>query len=210
MDTLRPLAMFLGLTGPALCISADAFSPPVRKMDKSLIEKVRSRITLNFAFFLTNYALVVLGVAIVVALSHPGMLLFLGVVYGLWWIHSYMIHNEVLVGGMNLGTILSISQRTTVLSVVTAVVIVWKCLVPVVSFVAISGLLVLSHACMRDPNHIENTGDLLRDGEDDEDEDYHIGGSNNKNAGTTSVTTRSRGSDSSGESGVIVERGDVI
>lgn len=45
LDTLRPLPLFLGLTGPSFCIAADAFSPPISLTpDKSSLEKFLSRL----------------------------------------------------------------------------------------------------------------------------------------------------------------------
>jgi len=68
---LRPLPMFLGVvpTGPSsMCFSAGAFTPPIRKVDKASPEKIKSRVHLNFAFFLSNYVLISSMVALVVAL----------------------------------------------------------------------------------------------------------------------------------------------
>jgi hypothetical protein len=158
MDTVRPLNMFLGISGPSFCLSPEAFNPPVKKMDKSTYEKFKSRLKLNFAFFLSNYAIVVAGVTAVVALMHPGMLLSVGFVWGLWSLHSYLISNEVIMFGRNIGTLLSISHRSSALVVITGLVIVWKCLVPAITVVAISGLTIFSHALFRDPKHIDTTG----------------------------------------------------
>ena len=158
MDTVRPLNMFLGITGPSFCLSPEAFNPPVKKMDKSTYEKFKSRLKLNFAFFLSNYAIVVAGVTAVVALMHPGMLLSVGFVWGLWSLHSYLISNEVIMFGRNIGTLISISHRSTALVVITGLVIVWKCLVPAITVVAISGLSIFLHAIFRDPKHIDTTG----------------------------------------------------
>jgi hypothetical protein len=169
MDTLRPLPMFLGLSGHAFCLSPGAFAPPTRHVDKTMFEKIRSRITLNFAFFLSNYALVAFGVAVVVALSHPGMLLFVGGVWALWMLHSFLIDHELIVFGTNVGMILSISKRSTILCILTVIVIVWKCLIPVVSFALISGIIILSHALMRDPKQIESSSEFR--GSEDSDED---------------------------------------
>lgn len=74
LDTLRPLPMFLGVNPTnGLCFSSAAFTTPVRKIDKSTPEKIKSRVQLNLHFFLTNYVLVASMVGIVVALMHPGM-----------------------------------------------------------------------------------------------------------------------------------------
>jgi hypothetical protein len=125
--------------------------------DKTALETIRTRIALNGAFFLTNYALVALGVAVVIALLHPGMLLVLGIVWSLWWFHEYLINHEVRIGNHNLGTMLSITQRSNILTLVTVLAVVWACLAPVIVFVIVSGIIILLHAIMRDPQHLEES-----------------------------------------------------
>lgn len=49
LDTLRPLPVFLGINPTNSCFSAEAFTPPVKKIDKSTFEKIKSRMKLNFA-----------------------------------------------------------------------------------------------------------------------------------------------------------------
>jgi hypothetical protein len=148
--------MFLGV-GHAFCLSAGAFTPPTAEGKKTILDSVQTRITLNGAFFLTNYALVASGVAVVIALLHPGMLLVCNIMYFLWWFHEYLIHHEVTIGSRNIGTMMSITQRSTLLSILTVAAVLWKCLVPVISFVVVSGILIFLHAVLRDPQHIEST-----------------------------------------------------
>lgn len=170
LDTLRPLPMFLGLSGPSWCLSPGAFAPPTKHVDKTMVEKIRARVRLNFAFFLSNYALVAFGVAVVVALSHPGMLLFVGGVWLLWMAHSFLIDHEVILFGSNIGMLITIKQRSTVLSILTIIVIIWKALFPLFTFVTISGIIILSHALMRDPKHIESSSEFRRGSEDSDEE----------------------------------------
>lgn len=158
MDTVRPLNMFLGITGPSFCFSPAAFNTPVKKFDKSTYEKFQSRLKLNFAFFLSNYALVTAGVALVTALMHPGMVILVGLIWGLWALHTFLISNELILFGKNVGTLISISHRSTVLMILTAIVIVWKCLTPTIIVIAISGGLILVHALLRDPSHVTSGG----------------------------------------------------
>jgi hypothetical protein len=170
VDTLRPLPMFLGLNpGAGFCLSPLAFTPPVKKMDKGTPEKIKSRVRLNFAFFLTNYVLVAAMTGLVVALMHPGMVFFLALVYGLWTLHAFLIRNQVDVFGINVSSLLTVQQRFYVLFTITTIVILWKALVPTIMFAAISGLIILSHAFLRDPKHIEMSGNLV----DDEDDHHH-------------------------------------
>lgn len=159
MDTVRPLTMFLGITGPSFCLSPAAFNAPVKKLDKSTYEKFQSRLKLNFAFFLSNYALVTAGVALVTALMHPGMVISVGLIWGLWALHKFLISNEVILFGRNIGTLISISQRSTILIILTAIVILLKCLKPTMTVIAISGGMILAHALLRDPSHV-TSGDF--------------------------------------------------
>ena len=159
VDTVRPLNMFLGITGPSFCFSPAAFNAPVKKLDKSTYEKFQSRLKLNFAFFISNYALVTTGVALVTALMHPGMVISVGLIWGLWALHKFLISNEVILFGRNIGMLLSISRRSTVLIILTAIVIITKCLKPTITVIAISGAIILVHALLRDPSHI-TSGDF--------------------------------------------------
>jgi hypothetical protein len=171
VETLRPLPMFLGVNPVGFCLSVGAFTPPVKKLDKTTPEKISSRIKLNCAFFLSNYALVAAMVAVVVALMHPGMLFSMGIVMGLWSLHSFMIRQELVVFGFNLGTLLTIQQRFYVLFVITTIVVIWKCLVPTLIFTAISGLIIVSHAFLRDPKHIESSASSSFGAQDDSDDE---------------------------------------
>ena len=159
MDTVRPLNMFLGISGPSFCFSPLAFNTPVKKVDKSTCEKFQSRLKLNFAFFLSNYAIVTAGVALVTALMHPGMVISVVSIWGLWLLHRFLISNELLVFGRNIGTLISISQRSTMLIFLTAIVVIWKCLKPAVTVITISGALIFTHALLRDPTHV-TSGDF--------------------------------------------------
>jgi PRA1 family protein len=187
VDTLRPLPMFLGLnSGAGFCLSSQAFTPPVRKMDKATPEKIRSRVKLNFAFFLSNYVLLAAMTAIVVALMHPGMVLFLAIVYGLWKLHAFLIRNQLVVFGIQVHALLTVQQRFYLLFAITTLVVVWKCLTPTLIFISISGLMVLSHALLRDPKDVDSFGSEKHDSDE---EDVEGGGDN-----------------SSGSSEVLVER----
>jgi len=162
LSTLRPLPMFLGVTGPSFCISAQAFAPPSKRFDKYAAEKIGSRLKLNFAFFLTNYALIVGCTAFVVALMHPAMLVLMGIVYGLWYLH-FLIERaglSMVYGGVDFGEVFTTSRRAIVLTVLTVLVGVFKCLIPLLEVFAISGIAILAHASMRDPQHVETCGDF--------------------------------------------------
>lgn len=176
MDTLRPLPVFLGITGNNFCMSADAFTPPVKKMDKGSPEKITSRIKLNVSYFLTNYALVAFGVAVVVALMHPGMIFSLGIVWGLWLGHNYLISNELVLFNQNIGGLISISHRFYALFLITVIVVIWKCLWPAITFLVLTSVIILFHALMRDPKHIDKYGSAgvqagSADSDDEEEED---------------------------------------
>ncbi|CAJ1961047.1 unnamed protein product [Cylindrotheca closterium] len=178
VDTIRPLPVFLGITGQTIGFSPGAFTSPVRKFDKSTAEKLKSRIKLNLSFFLSNYALVFAGVALVVVMMHPRIIFSIVTLWGLWSFHEFLISNEVIVFGRNIGTLVSISHRSTALTLISFVVIVSMCLRPAITVIALSGILVMAHALLRDPNHLEMPNAHGRRGVDDDDEGgYTSGGS---------------------------------
>jgi len=160
INTLRPLPVFLGVTGPSFCIGSDAYSPPISfSSDKT---SCTSRISRNLAYFATNYTLVALGTVLVVALMHPGMLFYVGITWGLWWLHLVVLKEEIklVVMEKDLNEILSPKRRSLVLTVWTFYVAVAKCLHPSLKGLAISGALVLFHAIMRNPAKV--AGDMVR------------------------------------------------
>jgi PRA1 family protein len=179
VETLRPLPMFLGISGNNFCMSAGAFAPPIKKVDKMAPEKITSRIKINISFFLTNYALVASGVAVVVALMHPGMLFSLGLVWLCWWGHNYLIHNEVVLFNHNISILVSISHRFYVLFVLTVIVVVSKCFRPAMIFLGITSSIIMAHAIMRDPKHIDKfgSGDGRHGGSSDSDDEEDNNGS---------------------------------
>jgi len=162
MDTLRPLPLFLGITGPSLCIAADAFSPPVSlsTLNKSTHEKLSHRFSRNLAYFATNYAFLVFGTIIVVAMMHPGMLLYAGITWALWYLHVIIIREDVrlVILERDLNEILTPKRRSYILAAWTIWVAVWKCLKPLLLGMGIGGLMVVFHACMRDPKKL--AGDI--------------------------------------------------
>ena len=172
MDTLRPLPMFLGISGPAFCFSAGAFNPPSKHFDKATSEKVFQRINLNFSFFLTNYALVTFGTALVVTLMHPIMIMYVGIVWLLWSTHFLMVQHNIplVVLDQDLGNYFTVEMRSTALWLISMVVVVCYCLLPFLMVVGVSALIILTHAIMRDPKHIENTKSFRRFSEDSDEE----------------------------------------
>ena len=150
---------------------------PIKKIDKSTPEKIKSRMKLNFAFFVSNYALVAAMVSVVVALMHPGMILAVGLIWGLWTFHHFLIRHEFIVFGLAVHSLLTIQQRFYTLFVLTVLVVVWKCLKPTLLFVTIAGLIIVTHAFLRDPKHIESSSaDWLEGGTHDSDEEGGSGG----------------------------------
>ncbi len=184
MHTLRPLPQFLGVTGPSFCIAADAFSPPIsltrQSSDKSTLEKFVSRLSRNLNYFATNYALVALSTVLVVALMHPGMLLYVGITWALWWLHIIVIREDVrlVIMDKDLNDIFTPKRRSWILTVWTLWVGLAKCLRPSMKGMAISGALILFHALMRDPSKLASdivtsrTG--LAKGSDDSDEGSEV------------------------------------
>jgi PRA1 family protein len=200
LDTLRPLTLFLGIADPSnisssssgsssscFMLSTGAFTPPVQKLDKMTLEKVTTRMKLNGAFFLSNYVLLAVMVALVVALMHPSMILFVAICYSLWSLHHFLISNQLVVFGINVHALLSIQQRFYILFTVTTIVVVMKCLVPTIYFFSISALMILSHAFLRDPKHTENSSrNLLLSNDVDRDDDVEGGGGSGSDSSLTS------------------------
>ena len=174
-------------------MSAEAFSPPVKQVSKQSWENFRSGVSLNMTFFLSNYALVAFCVALVVALLHPGMLLLVGIVCSLWWLHEYLITHKLKIFERNIGQIVSINQRSTILTTLSLFTIIYWCLMPFLTFVAVSGVIILSHAIMRDPKHVERSNNFIQDDGDSEEEvmvergDVILGGGGERM--TTSIST---------------------
>jgi hypothetical protein len=167
MDTLRPLPLFMGVTGPSFCIAADAFSPPIsltRQSNKPSLEKVMSRLSRNLNYFATNYAFVAVCTIFVVALMHPGMLLYVGITWASWWLHLIIIREEVrlVIMDKDLNDVFTPKRRSWILTAWTVWVAAAKCFKPSIKGMAISGAVVLFHALMRDPSKL--AGDLVRSG----------------------------------------------
>lgn len=184
LDTVRPLPTFLGISGPSMCLAPDAFAPPLKKIDKDTAEKVTQRFSLNFAYFVSNYALIFIGTFIIVTLMHPGMIIYSSVVYGLWKGHGFMIKNQtpLVIMGKDIGAYITAETRTRILYLITTWVVMAYCFKPFVIVVGLTGLLITSHAFMRDPKHIESNRNFLDDS----------------------------GSDASSGSGVVVENMDAV
>jgi hypothetical protein len=157
LDTVRPLPVFLGITGPSFCFAPNAFNPPSKKMDKNTAEKISQRISLNFAYFISNYAMIFIGTCIIVTLMHPGMIIYSSIVYCLWKGHKMMVENctPIIVKGKDIGQYITVEMRTRVLYLITAWVVIVHCFRPFIIVVGLTGLLVMVHAFMRDPKHIE-------------------------------------------------------
>jgi len=173
VESLRPLPLFLGITGPAFCLGPDAFTPPTKRLDKTTMEKVLSRLTLNLAFFMSNYVLIAVGVAVVVALMSPRMLLYVSTVLVLWWLHTYSVANgiPIIIFGKDFGDVLSERRRSIMLKTISIFVVVFYCLLPAIYAISISGIIIFSHALLRDPKNIENSGSFSGRTYSDEDDD---------------------------------------
>jgi hypothetical protein len=181
VETIRPLPVFLGLNaGAGFCLSPQAFTPPVRKFDKNTPEKIKSRVRLNCAYFLSNYALLAAMTGLVVALMHPTMVFFVGIVYGLWSLHSFLIRNQLVVFGVSIHALLNVQQRFYLLFIITSLVVIIYCLAPTLIFLVISGLLIVTHALLRDPQDVSSASDQFGGetggGAHDSDEDLEGGG----------------------------------
>jgi hypothetical protein len=198
-DTLRPLPLFLGIHPVTHYPTAEAFSTPVRTLDKASAEKVASRLKLNLAFFVSNYAALAAVVAAVVGLLHPGMLIAVGGVWALWTAHHFLIRHELVVFGVPVHSLMTIPQRFYLIFSVTVIVVVWKCLKPTLLFAFVTTILIGTHALLRDPKHIEaSAADWLDSGAPssssssphDDEEGGGGGGSAHEGGGGSGLTSR--------------------
>jgi len=144
-------------------------------MDKTTVEKVKRRVDLNFAYFLTNYALIAAGTCVVVILMHPMMIIYSVIVYSFWKAHTIMVKNNIplVVFDKDVGQYLSVEIRTKLLYVVTLWVVIMYCLMPFLAASGLTFLMVFTHAVMRDPKQIESGKASYKNDSDDE----HSGGS---------------------------------
>lgn len=158
LDTLRPLPLFLGVSGPAFCFAPDAFTPPIslRRVDKSSIAKLKSRVSRNRDFFSTNYAFLSIATFLVVALMHVRMLVFVAATYAMWWLHFTIIKQDVklAVMGRDLNDLLTPRGRANLLTLWTIWVAIARCLKPSMKGMAIACFLIVFHALMRDPSKL--------------------------------------------------------
>lgn len=129
-----------------------------------------------------------LGTILVVALMHPGMLLYVGATWTAWWLHVMSVREDLrlVVMERDLNDVFTPKRRSWLLTAWTIWVAAAKCLRPSVKGLAISAALTLIHALMRDPSKL--AGDVV-----------------------SSRSTLARGSaDSDDESQVMVERADAV
>jgi hypothetical protein len=167
IDTLRPLPIFMGVTGPSTCFAADAFSSPISlncQSNKSSLDRVMSRLNRNLNYFATNYAFAAVCTIFIVALMHPGMLLYVGITWAIWWLHLVIIREDIklVIMEKDLNEVFTPKRRSWILKAWTVWVAVAKCFQPSIKGVAISGALVFVHALMRDPSKL--AGDIVRSG----------------------------------------------
>jgi hypothetical protein len=147
-ETLRPAPVFLGVK-PGTGMTCQAYTPPFKAFDATAMSKAKTRVQTNFTHFVSNYALVAAMVALVVALMHPSMLLFLGIVGGLWFLNNRLNQRDFQLCGVRLQTVLPVQKRFYALVAITALVVVWMCLPPSVTFLCITTTVVLPHALFR-------------------------------------------------------------
>lgn len=127
-------------------------------MDKNTAEKFKQRVSLNMAFFLTNYAVIAVGTFIVVVLLHPKMIIYSAIVYAMWKTHNVMVRDNIpmVIGGKDIGQYLTVEIRTKILYLLTLWVVIMYCLKPFLSAFIISSLIITSHAILRDPKQVES------------------------------------------------------
>jgi hypothetical protein len=143
---LRPLPLFLGLT-PNTCLSPTAYALPSSAL------ALRSNVTSNLGFFLTNYILILLLNALIISLSHPLMLLMCTLVSLLWYLHRITVNLRL---PPSLEPHITPFRRTCVLLVVTVYVFLYYCLVPMMATVGVTGFITMAHATGRNAGDIKS------------------------------------------------------
>ena len=101
---------------------------------------------------------------LIVALMHPGMLLYVGITWATWWLHLVIIREDVrlVIMDKDLNDVFTPKRRSWILTAWTVWVAAAKCFKPSIKGVAISGALVFIHALMRDSSKL--AGDRVRSG----------------------------------------------
>jgi hypothetical protein len=142
-------------------------------MDKNTLEKVKQRVGLNTAYFLTNYALIASGTCVVVVLLHPKMIFYSIIMYLLWKAHNVMVNDHIplVVMGKDIGQYVTVEVRTKILYVFTLWVVVLYCLKPFLLATGLTCLMVISHALLRDPKQIETGRSMSYYKDNDSDND---------------------------------------
>jgi PRA1 family protein len=176
IENIRPLPVFLGLssttTDGGVTLSEGAFVQPSLSGSGAAMPQMKARVNDNLKFFLSNYAMVAAMTALVVLLMHPSVVITLTLIYTLWWLHGYLIVNELTVFTVQVHSVLTVQQRFYLLFGISAVVIVWTCFVPTIIFTVISSIIILCHAALRDTAHLHEVsqrGVKSRDGASKED-----------------------------------------
>jgi len=120
--------------------------------------------------------MIFIGTCIIVTLLHPGMIIYSLLVYFLWKGHTIMVDNNtpMKVKDVDLGQYITVEMRTRVLYAITIWVVIAKCFKPFVIVVGLTGMLVLFHAFMRDPKHIE-ANRLFMEGMNNDESDSSCG-----------------------------------
>jgi hypothetical protein len=100
------------------------------------------------------------------------MIMFITTMYILWKTHAIMVESNIpiVIMGKDLTHVITNEFRTHVMNILTLVVVIVYCLKPFLTAVGLSGLIILSHAVMRDPKQIESVGMIKKYGADDSDE----------------------------------------
>ena len=128
---------------------------------------------------------------------HPGMLLYVGITWVLWWVHIIVIREDVrlVIANKDLNEILTPKRRSWILTAWTIWVAAAKCLRPSLKGLAISGALIMFHSLMRDPSKLGS--DIVS----------HRSGDKSKKKGSDRINSYLEDSDN--ESEVMVSREDL-
>ena len=160
LQSIRPLPIFLGIQqaddGDVSIISG-SFTPPLA--GNNTADLVKSRIHDNCIYFVSNYCLIAVIVALVVALMHPRVIISAALVYLLWMLHGLLIKKNIKVGQVSLQSVMTVQQRFYLFFSLSFVIVVWECLVPALIFGLITSIICLTHAALRDTTHLHEASE---------------------------------------------------
>ena len=138
-----------------MIVAPDAYTTPNGKY-----EMIQLRVQRNLLYYMSNYVFIVAMTSLVIVLMHPSMIFTGFIVYGLYLLHMYWIRHEVILlrcttatgSNISIQTLLTVPQRMYILSSIAILLILMTCIIPTLLITTISGVIVFTHAILRNSN----------------------------------------------------------